>query len=133
MHHEPSNEVPGIDVQLSFEEIAFVLDRQQYQDVLSSFDFYHYHARRNKVRFVCTLATTFFIRFKYRTFRPTEEELYRNRPRALLLFAGKTVLDQVHQKNRQWSWAYFRQRREDRKQYIDLYKRKLLGSIAVQV
>jgi len=41
-----------------------------------------------------------------------------------LLFAGKAVLDRIHDRNKRWSWAYFAERRDDRKRYIELFKKK---------
>ncbi len=39
-------------------------------------------------------------------------------------FAGQAVLDKIHERNRKWSWEYFKERRDDRIRYIDLFKKK---------
>ena len=45
-------------------------------------------------------------------------------PRAWLQFAGKAVLDKIHDRNRRWSWEYFKERRDQRLRYIELFKKK---------
>ena len=70
---------------------------------------------------------------QYRKLRPTPEEMQENRPRALLRFAGRAVLDGVHEKNRQWTWAHFAERRDDRHAYVDLFKKKQLNTSTPQV
>ncbi|KMR56098.1 hypothetical protein EY06_15360, partial [Staphylococcus aureus] len=57
-------------------------------------------------------------------FRPSEEALLENKPRALLKFAGKAILNEVHERNRKWTWAYFAERRDDRRLYVELWKEK---------
>jgi len=34
------------------------------------------------------------------------------------------VLDKIHDRNRKWSWEYFKERRDDRIRYIELFKKK---------
>jgi vacuolar protein sorting-associated protein 13A/C len=60
---------------------------------------------------------------KYR--RP--EVLKENRPRALLIFAGNAILDSVRERRRRWTWAYFAERRDDRRRYVTLFKQKHLN------
>ncbi len=45
-------------------------------------------------------------------------------PRAWLKFAGRAVLSKIHERNRRWSWEYFRERRDDRNEYVELFKKK---------
>ncbi|MCO5580104.1 hypothetical protein L7F22_033970 [Adiantum nelumboides] len=61
---------------------------------------------------------------QYRRFRPAVEELEENRPRAMLHFAGRAILNEVHEKHKVWSWDYFRQRRDDRRDYVRLFMEK---------
>lgn len=42
-------------------------------------------------------------------------------------YAGKAVLSQIHDRNRKWTWAFFEERRDDRKAYVELYKNHKLG------
>lgn len=42
-------------------------------------------------------------------------------------YAGNAILSQIHERNRKWTWAYFEERRDDRKAYVELYKNQKLG------
>ena len=59
--------------------------------------------------------------------RPTADELANNAARSRLRFAGRAILDSVHEKNRKWTWAYFAKRRDDRRKYVDLFKKRSLN------
>nr|POE47209.1 vacuolar protein sorting-associated protein 13 [Quercus suber] len=97
---------PKTKARLLFNELGFVLDEHQYRDALMLVDLFH-----------------FFIRHQeYRKLQPSESP--KENPRAWLEFAGKAVLDRIHERNRRWSWAYFAERRDDRKRYITLFKKK---------
>lgn len=91
---------------LLFNELGFVLDETQYRDLLMLVDLFHYFIRHQEYR-------------KYQPAKSPKED-----PRAWLHFAGKAVLDRIHDRNKQWSWAYFAERRDDRKAYIALFKKK---------
>ncbi|KAK5174294.1 Vacuolar protein sorting-associated protein 13 [Saxophila tyrrhenica] len=91
---------------LLFNELGFVLDDTQYRDLLMLVDLFHYFIRHQE----------------YKKLQPTKSP--KEDPRAWLHFAGKAVLDRIHDKNKRWSWAYFAERRDDRKQYITLFKKK---------
>lgn len=108
MRKKMTSEVPKMDAQLLFEELGFALDDEQYRDVISVADLFHFYTRQAQ----------------YRKFRPSPEELQENKPRALLRFAGKAILNEVHQRHRVWTWDYFRERRDDRKEYVELFKHK---------
>ncbi|KWU46731.1 hypothetical protein RHOSPDRAFT_14825 [Rhodotorula sp. JG-1b] len=104
---------PKTDAELLFKELGFVLDADQYRDALSMVDLFHFYIRQRE----------------YRSFRPPAAEIEANRNRALWKFAINAIKTEVHEKHRQWSWAYFEERRNDRKAYVDLFKKKTLGSI----
>lgn len=108
MRKKMTSEIPKMDAQLLFEELGFALDDEQYRDVISVADLFHFYTRQSQ----------------YRRFRPSPEELEENKPRALLRFAGKAILNEVHERHRVWSWDYFRERRDDRKEYVELFKHK---------
>ncbi|EST05630.1 Vacuolar protein sorting-associated protein 13A N-terminal domain protein [Kalmanozyma brasiliensis GHG001] len=108
MRKKMTSEVPKMDAQLLFEELGFALDDEQYRDVISVADLFHFYTRQAQ----------------YRRFRPTPQQLEENRPRALLRFAGNAILNEVHERHRVWTWDYFRQRRDDRKEYVELFKQK---------
>ncbi|KAK1084571.1 Vacuolar protein sorting-associated protein 13 [Friedmanniomyces endolithicus] len=97
---------PKTKARLLFNELGFVLDDEQYRDVLMLVDLFHYFIRHQE----------------YRKWQP--EKRPKEDPKAWLHFAGKAVLDRIHDKNKRWSWAYFAERRDDRKKYITLFKKK---------
>lgn len=106
LNHKPKGDTPKTDAELLFKELGFVVDEDQYRDLLSMIDLFHFYTRQHQ----------------YRKFRPPEAEYKKNRPRALLQFAAKAILSEVHEKNRKWSWAYFAERRDDRMEYVTLFK-----------
>ncbi|QRV76706.1 vacuolar protein sorting-associated protein 13 [Ceratobasidium sp. AG-Ba] len=108
MNPKLDSETPKTDVQLLFDEIGFTIDDHQYRDAISMVDMYHFYLRQQQ----------------YRAFKPSEDELKANKARALLQFAGKMILREVHEKNYRWSWAHFAKRRDDRKRYVELFKKK---------
>ncbi|KAI9806146.1 MAG: hypothetical protein M1833_004553 [Piccolia ochrophora] len=98
---------PGLKAGLLFDEIAFVLDEDQYRDALMMVDLFHYFIRHQEYK-----------KYQPKGVTPKED------PRAWLRFAGDAVLRKIHERNRQWSWDYMRERRDDRIKYIELFKKK---------
>lgn len=98
---------PKLKAQMIFDEIGFILDEDQYRDVLMMVDLFHFYIRHQQYK-------------KYQPKGVTPKE----NPRAWLKFATDAVLSQIHERNRQWSWDYFRERRDDRKRYIELFKKQ---------
>ncbi|PCH33647.1 vacuolar protein sorting-associated protein vps13 [Wolfiporia cocos MD-104 SS10] len=111
MNHDQSKDQPQFDVQLLFDEIGVILDDNQYRDTISLVDMYHFYVRQHQ----------------YQKFRPNTDELTENRARALLRFAGRAILDEVHERKHKWTWAYFAERRDDRHRYVELFRRKQLN------
>ncbi len=70
---------------------------------------------------------------QYRKYRPSQPELGHDKPKALMKFAVTAVLDEVRERRRKWTWAYFAERRDDRHRYVDLFKKKQLGPLAPAV
>ncbi|KAL1297408.1 hypothetical protein AAFC00_004942 [Neodothiora populina] len=97
---------PKVKARLLFNELGFVLDDHQYRDALMLVDLFHYFIRHQE----------------YRRLQPVKSP--KEDPKAWLHFAGKAVLDKIHDRNRRWSWDYFKERRDDRNQYIALFKKK---------
>jgi vacuolar protein sorting-associated protein 13A/C len=97
---------PKTKARLLFNELGFVLDDEQYRDALMLVDLFHYFIRHQE----------------YRKLQPNKRP--KEDPKAWLHFAGKAVLDRIHDRNKRWSWAYFAERRDDRKRYIELFKKK---------
>ncbi|KAH8890292.1 vacuolar protein sorting-associated protein 13 [Thozetella sp. PMI_491] len=99
--------VPRFKANLLFDEIGVVLDDHQYRDALMMVDLFHYFLRHQEYK-----------KYQPKGVTPKED------PRAWLKFAGNAVLNKIHERNRRWSWDYFRERRDDRKRYIELFKKK---------
>ncbi|KAL0934633.1 vacuolar protein sorting-associated protein vps13 [Colletotrichum truncatum] len=98
---------PKAKASLLFEEIGLVIDDDQYRDGLMMVDLFHYFIRHQEYK-----------KFQPKGVTPKED------PRAWLKFAGNAVLHKIQEKNRRWSWDYFRERRDDRKRYIELFKKR---------
>ncbi|GAA5827080.1 hypothetical protein JCM11251_002234 [Rhodosporidiobolus azoricus] len=107
---------PKTDAELFFQELGFVLDADQYRDALSMVDLFHFYIRQRE----------------YRGYRPTQKEIDSNRNRALWKFAITAIKSEVHDKHKRWSWAYFAERRDNRKAYVRLFKTKTYGMITVE-
>jgi len=99
--------VPKLNTTLLFDEIGLVLDDDQYRDALMMVDLFHYFIRHQEYK-----------KYQPKGVSPKED------PRAWLKFAGNAVLGKIHERNRKWSWDYFRERRDDRLRYIELFKKK---------
>ncbi|XWX01808.1 hypothetical protein V2A60_009837 [Cordyceps javanica] len=99
--------VPKFKANLLFEEIGLVLDDDQYRDALMMVDLFHYFIRHQE----------------YKALKPKGVSVKQD-PRAWFQFAGNAVLGKIHERNRKWSWDYFRERRDDRIRYIELFKKK---------
>ncbi|ATY65465.1 vacuolar sorting-associated vps13 [Cordyceps militaris] len=99
--------VPKFKANLLFEEIGLVLDDDQYRDALMMVDLFHYFIRHQE----------------YKSLKPKGVTVKED-PRAWFQFAGNSVLGKIHERNRKWSWDFFRERRDDRIRYIELFKKK---------
>jgi len=98
---------PKVKAGLLFDEIGLVLDDDQYRDALMMADLFHYFMRHQEYK-----------KWQPKGVRPSED------PRAWLKFAGNAVLSKIHERNRRWTWDYFRERRDDRVRYVELFKKK---------
>jgi hypothetical protein len=58
---------------------------------------------------------------EYMCFSPAPVELEANKPRALWTFAIESVRFDIRRKR--WSWAFFKERRDNRQRFIELYIR----------
>lgn len=99
-------ETPKIKARLLFQELGFVLDEDQYRDGLMLIDLFHYFIRHQEYK-------------KVQPKRPPQED-----PRAWLKFAFGAIHAKIKERNRRWTWPYFKERREDRIRYIELFKKK---------
>ena len=97
---------PKVKARLLFNELGFVLDDTQYRDALMMVDLFHYFIRHQEYKKLQPKAT------------PKED------PKAWLRFAFRAVYTKIQERNRQSSWAYIKERRDDRVRYIELFKKK---------
>ncbi|OJD24059.1 hypothetical protein ACJ73_04583 [Blastomyces percursus] len=97
---------PRIKARLLFDELGFVLDEDQYRDVLMLVDLFHYFIRHQE----------------YKQHQPKVRP--KENPRAWLQFAANSVLSKIRERNRRWTWDYIKERRDDRVAYINLFKKK---------
>jgi len=97
---------PKIKARLLFNELGFVLDEDQYRDALMMVDLFHYFIRHQEYKKLQPKST------------PKED------PKAWLRFAFRAVYTKIQDRNRQSSWAYIKERRDDRIRYIELFKKK---------
>ena len=97
---------PKMKARLLFDELGFIIDEDQYRDALMLVDLFHYFIRHQE----------------YKKLQPKSSP--KEDPAGWLQFAGKAVLDKIHDRNRKWSWDYFKERRDDRLRYIQLFKKK---------
>ncbi|KAK3077519.1 hypothetical protein LTS18_010023, partial [Coniosporium uncinatum] len=97
---------PKTKAKLLFDELGFVIDDDQYRDALMLVDLFHYFIRHQEYKKYAPKS------------KPTED------PNAWIRFAGKAVLDKIHDRNKVWSWAYMKERRDERIRYIELFKKK---------
>jgi vacuolar protein sorting-associated protein 13A/C len=104
-----SRVTPKVDAQVIFDEIGVVFDRDQYRDVLSVVDIFHFYRRTHQ----------------YRKFRPTEEEFKANPARARLKFALNAIGSEIQERHRRWTWDYLKERRDARQIYVQIYVKKL--------
>ncbi|KAK5949277.1 Vacuolar protein sorting-associated protein 13 [Knufia fluminis] len=97
---------PKVKARLLFQELGFVIDEDQYRDALMLVDLMHYFIRQQE----------------YKKDQP--EKSPKEAPREWVRFAGKAVLNKIHDRNKMWSWAYIKERRDMRLHYIELFKKK---------
>jgi vacuolar protein sorting-associated protein 13A/C len=112
MNHKIDKDTPQVDAQVLFDEFGFLIDDDQYRDTLSMVDLFHFYTRTQQ----------------YTRFRPPETEFRHNPARARLKFAANAIRSEIHEKDRKWSWAYFAERRDDRRAYVDLYTKMKLAA-----
>ncbi|ORY77300.1 vacuolar protein sorting-associated protein vps13 [Protomyces lactucae-debilis] len=106
-------DLPGVDIGLLFDEIALAVDQDQYRDALMMVDTFHFFLRHQE----------------YRKYRPKAS--IKDDPRAWLKFGFDAVHRGIHERRKVWTWDHMRERRNQRKRYIELYKLKQTEKITV--
>lgn len=111
--HKPgaTEKFPHVKGELFFEEFGLELDSQQYCDILWTASKFHWYMKTHKFR-------------KLRPKTTPEED-----PKGWFKYAAESILNEIHEKNYKWSWAYFEKRRDQRRAYIELWKLHLTGTI----
>ncbi|KAG0185188.1 hypothetical protein DFQ28_009826 [Apophysomyces sp. BC1034] len=99
------SDVAKTDVTLLFDELAFALDDEQYRDAILMVDLFHANLKKQK----------------YLKHRPPQGMTPKSNPREFFRFAGNAILAEIHERNYKWTWAHFKQRREERLSYIECY------------
>jgi vacuolar protein sorting-associated protein 13A/C len=99
---------PKYDLAIDFNAIAFNLDQKQYSTFISVFGAL---SRKSKAS-------------KFRKFRPPNSITPKLDPKAWLKYAGTSILSEIHEAKYKWTWEYFKGRRENRKRYIELFKKQ---------
>ena len=97
---------PKVRARLLFQELGFVIDDEQYRDALMLVDLFHYFIRHQE----------------YKKLQPKKTP--KEDPKAWLQFAIHAVHSKIQERNRQWTWGYLKERRDDRTRYIELFKKK---------
>ncbi len=97
---------PKIRARLLFQELGFALDEEQYRDALMMVDLFHYFTRQQE----------------YKKWQPSST--WKEDPKAWLRFAFTAVHSKIQDRNRRWTWAYMKERRDDRVRYVELFKKK---------
>lgn len=109
IHRTMTNEQPKFDINVIFDEIGVVLDGAQYRDALSLVDVFHFYSRTHQ----------------YYKYRPPEAEFKANPAKARWKYALNSIMAEVHDRDKRWTWDYFAARRDQRKKYVDLYVKLL--------
>ncbi|KAK9446960.1 uncharacterized protein V1518DRAFT_387785 [Limtongia smithiae] len=112
IHKGSASTIANSKAELIFDELGFILDEFQYRDALMMVDLFHFYIRTEQ----------------FKNLRPkctVEED-----PKQWFRFAGNVILREIHERRRQWTWPYFKERRDDRKKYIELFKIKSLADPA---
>ncbi|KAI8093752.1 uncharacterized protein BX664DRAFT_113663 [Halteromyces radiatus] len=105
------NKVPKVDATLLFDELAFMVDNEQYRDVILMLDLFHSYLKKQK----------------YQHLHPSSDMTPKRNPREFFKFAGNAVLAEIHERNARWSWNRLKERRDDRHAYLDCYVADKLG------
>ncbi|CAH2355297.1 vacuolar protein sorting-associated protein 13 [[Candida] railenensis] len=109
--HGATESSPHIKAELFFEEFGVDLDSQQYKDILWTASKFHWYMKTYKFR-------------RLRPKIPVSED-----PKRWFKYAAESILNEIHERNYKWTWEYFEKRRDQRKEYVSLWKLHLLGNV----
>ncbi|EEB06191.1 vacuolar protein sorting-associated protein 13a [Schizosaccharomyces japonicus yFS275] len=104
---QPSLSEPRLRFAVEFDELAFTLNDGQYSNFLNMVDYFK----------------VFLCHQQYIHFRPKVSS--RADPLAWFRYAIVVVKESIHNRNYQWTWEYFKKRRDIRLEYVQLYYKKI--------
>ncbi|KAI8319824.1 hypothetical protein GQ54DRAFT_264680 [Martensiomyces pterosporus] len=105
MNKRPTPEDIRTVAKFEFDQLAFELDDEQYVDALLLTTQFDYAMRQRR----------------YRKHHPPPGVRPKDDPKAWLLFAMRSVYDEVHDHNRRRTWEFLEERRDDRLLFLRIY------------
>lgn len=106
----PTDDLPHYNLELFFEQFGLDLNRLQYCDILDTLTNINYFQKT----------------LKFKKNRPNCS--ISDDPLKWLNYSFKTVYNEIHEKNYKKTWDYMKKRRDERKLYIQLWKKYLIDS-----
>lgn len=106
INKQPKSEYDSkIKADLKFEELSLNLNREQYVNALQLIDYFQ----------------SYFKMLEFKRNRPRVP--VKQDPLGWFRYAAQTVVDRVREKRKVWTWEYMKQRLDDQKLYVELYKK----------
>lgn len=102
-----TDERPHIELKMLYDEFGVELDDSEYADILHTLSKIHLSQKTQKFR-------------KFRPDYPVEEN-----PTGWLKYAVCCVVDEIKERNKMWVWENIKKRCNERREYIDLWIKKL--------
>lgn len=102
-----TEEAPHYSIDLFFQQFGLVLDSTQYRDIL----------------WTVSQVTSYRKTYKFRKLRPKAS--VSEDPKAWLSYSFHCVYDEIRERDYKWTWEYFKNRRDQRKEYLPLWKAHL--------
>ena len=100
---------PIYDFEILLDNFGVICTDQQLQILLNIVDSIHRKSRRKA----------------HLRHRPPESVPVKLDPKAWFQYSVKSILQDIQAKNREWSWTHFKERRDQRRAYISLYRKYL--------
>ncbi|KAF8588111.1 hypothetical protein K439DRAFT_1658746 [Ramaria rubella] len=105
---------PDIDIRLLFDSVNMALTDQQYPCIVALLDTYYLYLRH----------------YQNRRFRPMHGQQDKPHPAFLLQYAGQTVLNKIHERQKPHTFSNIERVGKRRRSYIKLFRRRVLGQEA---
>lgn len=104
----PTDDSPHYNIELFFEQFRLNLNRLQYCDILDSTTEMNYYQKTLKFRINAPTCSVSEDPYKW------------------LQYSFQTIFNEIHERNYRKTWDFIKKRRDQRKQYISLWKKHLL-------